>query len=803
MQRKIIHLFFLTLLFSIILFGPNTVNAETDLIAHWNFDENSGTTLSDTIGGMNGTVTGATWTDGFRGNALSFDGVDDYVLTENVPMLNAYTISFIAKSGGYNPVADLYPRIINTPANRADIVIINNDKVYYNIKGDGFHDSSCTASTDAWSFITFTYDGLNRKFYQNGVLKHTKNVSGAGLVGPNSRSLGLSFGRNSSYGNNDSYAKVYLDDVKLYDGVLSDSEILVEYENRECTQDVWTCDDWKECQSNSQQTRSCVITKECSFVNTLSPDITQSCTFIPPVCNDWEYSDWSDCSTVGEQTRTIINSSPDSCAGGNPILNQSCDYFPICTASDWSCDNWENCSSSGEQTRICNKTSDCQNGISSPETTKSCNYTPECTSNSWSCDNWSKCFSNNTQTRTCDKVSNCEGGESSPKTTKSCTYTPPCSADTWTCNNWNTCSPQGIQSRSCKKTFNCSFVQTAPPATSQYCEAPNRPEYKTPSDDLDIVNQNSIIKATVKLICPVSRTMASQGSGTVVNSNGTILTNRHVIEGTVGCLVGFIDDYDDEPYFGNRQIADIYKVSSNNDVAILKLRNPSKKKLTSIDISKGNSNDLSLGEQLTTYGYPAKFGTKITYTSGDFSGVYGNYLKTTAIIESGNSGGGAYLKNGTFIGMPTAVVEGNLNSIGHVLSINTINSWLNNSPIAYNNNNNNNYSRVSSLLEDIDLDTLNSLDLFIFDEDAVEQNTDVQKETAPIPKQNVPTNNFDEEDNKIEKVEESPSIVIISDEDTQSEEATTTNSGETKEGVGLIQKIIQAIKDLFKNLFNW
>jgi len=212
--------------------------------------------------------------------------------------------------------------------------------------------------------------------------------------------------------------------------------------------------------------------------------------------------------------------------------------------------------------------------------------------------------------------------------------------------------------------------------------------------------------------------MASQGSGTVISSSGTILTNKHVIDGTVGCLVGFIDDYDDEPYFGDRQIADIDKISTDADIAILKLRNPNDKTIASIDITKGNSNTLRLGDTITTYGYPAMFGRKLTYTSGDFSGVDGDYLKTTAIIEYGNSGGGAYLKNGTFIGMPTAVVKGELNSIGFVLSINKINSWLDNSTLTYGDKSNNNYSRVSSILDDFDLSTLDSLDLFIPEEDA-------------------------------------------------------------------------------------
>lgn len=338
----------------------------------------------------------------------------------------------------------------------------------------------------------------------------------------------------------------------------------------------------------------------------------------------------------------------------------------------------------------------------------------KCIKDIWECSAWSTCFSSGTQMRTCKKTLDCSSAETvSPAITQSCSYAPVCSEDTWSCGNWGACSPQGVQTRSCNRTFDCSSAETASPATSQYCEAPNQPKQQSPTEDTGITNQDSIIKATVKLICPVSSTMASQGSGTVIDSKGTILTNKHVIDGTTGCLVGFIEGYNDEPYFGDRQIADIYKISSDADVAILKLRNPSNRILTSININQGNSSNIKLGEILTTYGYPAKFGTNITFTSGDFSGVDGVYLKTTAIIEHGNSGGGAYLRNGTFIGIPTAVIKGSLNSMGYLLSVNKVNSWLNGSSYAYNSGNNNNYSRVSSLLENIDLGTLDSLGLFV------------------------------------------------------------------------------------------
>lgn len=293
---------------------------------------------------------------------------------------------------------------------------------------------------------------------------------------------------------------------------------------------------------------------------------------------------------------------------------------------------------------------------------------------------------------------------------------PTCFADTWTCGAWNSCPPSGIQSRSCTKTSDCPSVETAPPVTNQYCEPPNRPTQQVPPSGTDeLLNQDLIMKATVKLLCPVDTQRASQGSGTIVDPSGTILTNKHVIAGTSGCLVGFINDFNDEPYFGKRHIADIFKVSSSEDIAILKIRNPQNNILPSIDIMKVSS-DLRLGVKITTYGYPAKFGTKITYTSGEFSGTDGNYLKTTAILEYGNSGGGAYFKDGTFIGIPSAVVKGELNALGYILSINIINSWLGNSSITLSDISNNKYSRVS-ILEDIDLNKLDSLKLFIPDTD--------------------------------------------------------------------------------------
>src|SRR5208337_1034898 len=59
-------------------------------VSYWEFNEGSGTIATDSVGTNNGTISGgATWTSGVVGNALSFDGVNDYIQVPNAPALNS------------------------------------------------------------------------------------------------------------------------------------------------------------------------------------------------------------------------------------------------------------------------------------------------------------------------------------------------------------------------------------------------------------------------------------------------------------------------------------------------------------------------------------------------------------------------------------------------------------------------------------------------------------------------------------------------------------------------------------------
>jgi uncharacterized delta-60 repeat protein len=56
-----------------------TLGTSYDILSYWKFDEGSDTTANDSVSTYNGTISGATWTAGQYGNALSFDGDNDYV----------------------------------------------------------------------------------------------------------------------------------------------------------------------------------------------------------------------------------------------------------------------------------------------------------------------------------------------------------------------------------------------------------------------------------------------------------------------------------------------------------------------------------------------------------------------------------------------------------------------------------------------------------------------------------------------------------------------------------------------------
>ncbi|MFA7676260.1 MAG: trypsin-like peptidase domain-containing protein, partial [Candidatus Shapirobacteria bacterium] len=89
----------------------------------------------------------------------------------------------------------------------------------------------------------------------------------------------------------------------------------------------------------------------------------------------------------------------------------------------------------------------------------------------------------------------------------------------------------------------------------------------------------------------------------------------------------------------------------------------------------------SLGENVIIYGYPVTSGGyNLTITDGIISSLNDDgTILTSAKIDSGNSGGLAVNQNGCFVGVPSAVVNGDYQNLGVIIPQILIDEFINQS----------------------------------------------------------------------------------------------------------------------------
>jgi S1-C subfamily serine protease len=169
------------------------------------------------------------------------------------------------------------------------------------------------------------------------------------------------------------------------------------------------------------------------------------------------------------------------------------------------------------------------------------------------------------------------------------------------------------------------------------------------------------------------------GSGFVVDKDGYIVTNAHVVEGADSVDVSFDENGDSVP-------ADVKGVDTSADLAVLKV-DPSKvKNLTPIPL--GDSSKAQVGDPVIAVGNP--FGLSRTVTTGIVSGLQrqiqapngftiSNVIQTDASINPGNSGGPLLDANGRVIGINSQIATGGGQGsvgIGFAVPINTAKKLL-------------------------------------------------------------------------------------------------------------------------------
>jgi S1-C subfamily serine protease len=169
------------------------------------------------------------------------------------------------------------------------------------------------------------------------------------------------------------------------------------------------------------------------------------------------------------------------------------------------------------------------------------------------------------------------------------------------------------------------------------------------------------------------------GSGFVVDEDGTILTNAHVVEGADSVTVSFED--------GGEEIdAEVKGVDTSTDLAVLKI-DPSEVDDLEV-LPLGDSSTVEVGDPVIAIGNP--FGYSRTVTTGIVSGLQReiqapngfqipNVIQTDASINPGNSGGPLLDADGRVIGINSQIATGGGQGsvgIGFAVPVNTAKNLL-------------------------------------------------------------------------------------------------------------------------------
>ncbi len=214
MCRKLCYLVPYVLALSVAL----TSMTKAELVGWWRFDEGSGTVAHDTSGnGNDGTFNGdPQWVSGFIGGALEFDGVDDYVAIGDLDLTESFTLTF-------------WMRPSSIPAGWHSVVMKEYDygfefdgnsllgRVGNGAGGWGATVTTTISEPAVWYHAALTWNGSDLEMFID-----------ASSVGQNtgthvSNDNPLLFG---SWNTSSEFFNGTIDDVRIYDHVLSGIEIL-------------------------------------------------------------------------------------------------------------------------------------------------------------------------------------------------------------------------------------------------------------------------------------------------------------------------------------------------------------------------------------------------------------------------------------------------------------------------------------------------------------------------------------------------------------------------------------------------
>jgi S1-C subfamily serine protease len=181
------------------------------------------------------------------------------------------------------------------------------------------------------------------------------------------------------------------------------------------------------------------------------------------------------------------------------------------------------------------------------------------------------------------------------------------------------------------------------------------------------------IKSALSNDYALSGVSGSIGSGIILDHQGLILTNAHVVDKAAKILVILHD--------GTTVVAAVVGIDAFTDLALLRVELPKNHHAVAL---LGNSDRIEIGQDVVAIGHP--FGLGYALTTGVVSGFgstpdpqaapHERVIQTSAAINPGNSGGPLVNKEGQVIGINMAIMAGGQN-IGFAIPINTAKAVVN------------------------------------------------------------------------------------------------------------------------------
>ncbi len=250
MQRRIVQFFLLILTITLFPCVPHITRAAMvakapsalGLVGYWNFNEGQGNKVNDgSGGGVQGTLSGTAlpnWTSGKSSGALNFNGSSSFVDT-NVDYSWSLTDSFsmsawVKSTEGSGNLDSIVSKVSweYTFYKNGNTIGFN----YWNSGGGDVITMSGTVANDGnWHHAVVTYDGsvTTGKLYIDGSLVATDSAN-AGVL--QNRAETTKIGEGYSWGQGDGFMNGSIDEVRIYNRALSQSEISRLYTSTQLTQ---------------------------------------------------------------------------------------------------------------------------------------------------------------------------------------------------------------------------------------------------------------------------------------------------------------------------------------------------------------------------------------------------------------------------------------------------------------------------------------------------------------------------------------------------------------------------------------